>query len=419
MRSDTLTDPAAPRALSTSSPDASLDALVRWVEARDYTGYDLYDGLNVTKSKALLHSPLANTGLTQFFKHSPVNLRPLLGLPETKMPKGVGLFLNAYAHLAERAGRAGDAEQQEAYLQRCAPLVAWLNRHACPGHAGYGWNFGFPYKFLFDNPTVVITAIIGRGLFAHYELTRDEAVREMLEGITRFILQDLYITETDYGISFSYTPKSDARRTPMQNCCYNASMLGAEILAKVYAVTGDERLRDYARRAVDFTVRHQHADGRWNYSIDLTTGRERPQVDFHQGFILDSLEACMRYGELTDPRYAEALERGAAFYRRAQFFDDGRGLWRWPRPWPSDIHGQAQGILTFTRLRHLDPAYGPFAARIAAWTIDHMQDPEGYFYYRKGRYFTNRIPYMRWGQGWMMLALAELLNHCPAPPAEC
>ena len=30
-----------------------------------------------------------------------------------------------------------------------------------------------------------------------------------------------------------------------------------------------------------------------------------------------------------------------------------------------------------------------------------------YFYFRKGRFLTNRIPYMRWSQAWAFHALTE------------
>ncbi len=38
-----------------------------------------------------------------------------------------------------------------------------------------------------------------------------------------------------------------------------------------------------------------------------------------------------------------------------------------------------------------------------------MQDPSGFFYYRKYPWFTNKIPFIRWGQAWMLLALSELV----------
>jgi len=37
----------------------------------------------------------------------------------------------------------------------------------------------------------------------------------------------------------------------------------------------------------------------------------------------------------------------------------------------------------------------------------------GYFYFRKGRYLTNKIPYMRWGQAWAFHALTEYAVHTP------
>jgi hypothetical protein len=39
-----------------------------------------------------------------------------------------------------------------------------------------------------------------------------------------------------------------------------------------------------------------------------------------------------------------------------------------------------------------------------------MQDKEGYFYYQKRKYFTNKISYMRWTQAWMFFALTIYLK---------
>jgi len=38
-----------------------------------------------------------------------------------------------------------------------------------------------------------------------------------------------------------------------------------------------------------------------------------------------------------------------------------------------------------------------------------MRSPQGYFYSRRTRYFTNRIPYMRWAQAWVFHALTQYL----------
>jgi hypothetical protein len=41
--------------------------------------------------------------------------------------------------------------------------------------------------------------------------------------------------------------------------------------------------------------------------------------------------------------------------------------------------------------------------------MKNMAAADGSFYYQRHRLWTNRVPYMRWGQAWMLRALAKLL----------
>jgi hypothetical protein len=50
------------------------------------------------------------------------------------------------------------------------------------------------------------------------------------------------------------------------------------------------------------------------------------------------------------------------------------------------------------------------AETIANWTIRHLRDSQGFFYYQRQRFYTVRTPFMRWTQGWMLYALARLLE---------
>ncbi len=51
---------------------------------------------------------------------------------------------------------------------------------------------------------------------------------------------------------------------------------------------------------------------------------------------------------------------------------------------------------------------------VARWVIERMQTPEGWFIYmidkRFGWEWRSDIPYLRWGQGWMLLALSQWLR---------
>jgi hypothetical protein len=70
---------------------------------------------------------------------------------------------------------------------------------------------------------------------------------------------------------------------------------------------------------------------------------------------------------------------------------------------PVDAHAAAESIVTLLEFNDIETA-----ARVAEWTINNMQTEEGYFIYQIHRRFTNRIPYLRWSNAYMLQALARL-----------
>lgn len=376
----------------------AAERLDRYVRARHFAGYDPYDALMGRVRFGKLGKWPAILAI-QFLKRCPINVRPVLGIPRAVNPKALGLLLDAYTRWSLLDG---------SHAHTADLLASMLLELRSPGYSGACWGYPFdwasPAKFLpAGTPSAVVSGFAARGLHGYYRLTGDERAAEALRSAARFVLSDLPRTELDDGLCFSYTPVA-------RDCCYNASLLAAELLARAYDVTDEADLREAAVRAAEFVVGRQRDDGRWNYSLDVETGRERRQVDFHQGFVLDSLRAIVRFAASDHADVRHAIRRGARFYRKRQFTPVGRARWRLPAAWPADIHHQAQGILTFSRLGDVDDEYPRFAASIARWTIHHMQDASGYFYYRKGRFLTNKISFMRWGQAWMLLALATLMG---------
>lgn len=379
----------------------SLEKLKRYVEAEHFKGYDPYDALNSRIPFSKLGTWISSIAI-QIQKRNPLNVRSLLGIEKGLNPKAMGLFLCSYSKLYGLKPSADTKHTMDF-------LFDWLCEHHSQGYSGYCWGYNFDWvtpnhHYKAFSPSIVGTSYVGKGIFQYYQVTGVQKAVDVLKGICDFILNDLPVTDTPEGLCFSYTPTQ-------RNCCYNASLLGAEILAKTYSITADDMLLDKAKRAVDFIVARQKTDGRWNYSINASFTKERGQIDFHQGFILESLSELMRYSRLKRRKCVHALRKGAEFYINNQFFKDGRSLWRFPRRYPIDIHNQAQGIITFSKLGRLDQGYPRFAGTIARWTIENMQGRDGYFYYRKSRYYTNRISYMRWAQAWMMLALMELAGN--------
>jgi len=377
----------------------SLEKLRNYIESEHFKGYDPYDTLNS-------HVPFYWLGkwgpilAIQSQKINPINIRQFFGIKKGYNPKAMGLFLHAYSILYAKTNK-------KEYLDKADYFFEWLKENYSNGYSGYCWGYNFdwasPAKYLEAyTPSIVVTGFISKGIFEYYQITKDKKAFDVLQSVCDFILNDIPITEMEKGICFSYTPiKID--------CCYNASILGAEIFAKVYSINKDKKLLVYAQKAIDFIIDKEKDTGFWNYSIDLESGRERKQIDFHQGYILESLCEFIKYSGIYNEKYNNALEKGAIFYKNEQFFENGQSKWRLPKIYPIDIHNQSQGVITFSKLNNLYPGYLNFAKTILEWTIENMQDKIGYFYYQKNKFYLNKIPYMRWSQAWMMLALATLL----------
>ena len=69
----------------------------------------------------------------------------------------------------------------------------------------------------------------------------------------------------------------------------------------------------------------------------------------------------------------------------------------------------SQAVDTLVGFSDSDPGSLLLAIKVAKWTIEHMQDRSGYFYYRRySRSLVNKTPTLHWGQATMLCALAGL-----------
>jgi len=377
----------------------ALERVQSYVESENFKGYDPYDTLN---SPIPFHW-LGKWGpvlAIQFQKRNPFNIRVLLGIKKAHNPKAMGLFLHAYSLSYQQ-------NKSEEVLKKMEFFFDWLLENRTKGYEEYCWGYNFdwasPVKFLGKySPTIVVSGFIAKGIFEYYQATKNSKAVEVLKSIGEFAENQLAWTKNEKGYCVSYS----ARAT---DCCYNASMLGAELYARLYHITQENKYKELAEKLTDFTVAYQHEDGHWNYSVDPKTGKERVQIDFHQGYVLDSIHYVMKYCGKQET-YLNALKKGVGYYFKNQFKENGQAIFRVPTAYPVEIHNQSQGIITLTRLSYLSEEYARFADRIAAWTIQNMQNKKGYFYYKKYPLYTIKTPFMRWSNAWMFLALTQLKN---------
>jgi hypothetical protein len=80
--------------------------------------------------------------------------------------------------------------------------------------------------------------------------------------------------------------------------------------------------------------------------------------------------------------------------------------------YPINIHSCAEAILCHSTLAPDFPEALDFLVKFVPWTLATMQHPEGWFIYmvrniRGGLDWKLKIPYIRWGQAWMLRALAQ------------
>ena len=367
--------------------EESLNSLVGWIESERYMGYDPYDLITPFSDRfqrrALFYAQ-------QFGKISPVNIRRIAGVKKAHNPKGLALISSAYFNMYNSTGNRD-------FLKKAENLINILKGLRSPGFEEFAWGYNFPWasrNFFLPayQPSIVVSATVGKMLLKHHEITGKEESLKIAQSVGNFILKRLNRYETDRHLCFSYTPYDHSRT-------FNASLMGAEILSILYRKTGEKTFLIPAKKAARYAIEHQKKDGSWAYGYS-ENGKEMELYDFHQGFVLDSLKVI---SESLDMEMKKPIDSGLRFYREKLFYENGMSVYRYPKVYPTDIHNQAQGILTFNR--HGDHA---FSHRVALWTIENMQDKEGYFHYQAWPNFSNRIPYMRWGQAWMMLALSYL-----------
>jgi hypothetical protein len=369
----------------------------------DYQGIDPYDALN-SQFISSLNSKLVRLGFTQFLVYSPLNLRGPFKIGPGRNPKALALILSAYS-LMRKNGLLAQKDFELGYNN----IFKGIKESAVDKYSGPCWGFNFDWQDLTrfapkNTPTIVVTSFVANGLLDLYDITKEKELLDIAKDSCNFITNDLHIEENENGICFSYTPLD-------QNMVHNANLLGAALLARISKYTKSNDYHSMAKRAMEFSLAYQETNGSWAYSMGKN-GKKRMQIDFHQGFVLDSILAIISNLDLKVEDYRMKIENGLNFYWDHQFDPDGQSKWRIPKSWPVDTHHQAQGMITFSKYgRFFDKAeYVSKANKIASWTLSEMYDGKGHFYYQKWPVLTNKISYLRWSDAWMLLSLATLYD---------
>jgi hypothetical protein len=306
------------------------------------------------------------------------------------------------AFLARGFMRLQEATGESCWDDKARYALQWLIEHQSPGYSGACWGNHFDYQcrsfFLPKGvPTVVWTSLIGHAFLDAYAHFGADEYLQIAVSASEHIVRDLDTLTDGDGLCISYIPAQNKQ-------VHNANTLGASFLARTYSAAGVEAYRDLAAKAMQYTAQYQRPDGSWFYG----EASNLQWVDnFHTAYVLDCFK---HYGEATgDHCFDNQLEKGYRYWKKTFFLADGTPKYYDHKTQPIDIQCCSQAIDTLVYFQDRDPDSVHLALKVAQWTIQHMQDDSGYFYYRQyAPWVTNKTATLHWGQATMLCALANL-----------
>jgi len=396
----------------------SFVRLLGWLEKNGWKGYDPYDIKEIRIVRKILYakSPLASRtvsrGLSLILRLFPLAARKILGVEKRLNAKGIGLFASSFINRYQMTGNPEDRAEAE-------ELLTWLSNHRSPGYSFPGW--GYPFDWQSDvlipkgTPSAVVSSIVGDAFWKAYRAFGDQTYLDVCAGICRFFLTSLNIeTMAPDIICFSYTPLDRFR-------VHNANLFVAEFLLRIGKETGTTVFWDMGRRAAQFALSEQNMDGSIYYWGRAGAASRIGRIDhYHSGFELRLLH---RIAGLTGENvFRTAALRYAAFYRDRLLLPAGFGCIPKMRPgrvYPVDIHSCAEALLVQAEAGSLFPDSDRLLDGLLLWILPRMGLKKGSFAFSLQKIgpliWKQKIPYIRWGQAWMLYALSEVLS---IPPVE-
>jgi rhamnogalacturonyl hydrolase YesR len=375
--------------------EKSIGSVTRWVEGHSYQGYDPGDGDLSFLRYLTFNAYFLRRILTAVVLRTPFHIRPWIGVRPHTSTKAMGYFGWGYGKMYAVTG-------DESYRRRAESCFDWLMKNRSPGQQHFCWGNHFSFSTRAGTiprymPTIVWSSLIGLAFLEAYEVLKRPKYLEVAASTAEWV-KSLPRERTTRGSCLSYVPCR-------QSSIHNSNMLGAALLARVAAHTGDQFALDVARDAITYSCARQNEDGAWFYG-------ELPKYhwvdNFHTGYNLDSLK---RYIDSTgETECAANLRLGFQYFIHGFVEPDGRPKYYQNQAFPIDIQCAAQAIDTLAFFSDVESQSLALAEKVAAWTIEHMQAQDGHFYYRDLGWKKVKTPMLHWGQGTMFKALAHLLT---------
>lgn len=384
-------------------PLTSLEKLDTWITKNGWAGYDPYDikghpfFIKIQNNKKNLYNKFLRLILFDGESLFPLLYRKIFRIKKSINAKAMGLFAEGYLNLYIQL-------KEKKYLHKAKECLEWLIDNKSPGYKNYCWGYPFDWQsriFIPKNtPSSVVSTTCGKAFWEYYQYTGDLRYLEICKSICNFLANDLNqdIISND-KICFSYTPLDNFH-------VHNANLFVAEFLIKIGKKINNDKFYELGQKALNYTLSQQNKDGSffyWGKPDKLLY-----KIDhYHTGFVLRSLFSI--YQLTKDKKLYQHLKKGFNFYINNFFYNNAIPKIESQKLYPINIHSCAEAILSLSVLSAEFSKAKILLKNTTNWTIKNMQDQRGYFYYMKLPYKTIKIPYMRWGQAWMINSLSRSL----------
>jgi hypothetical protein len=340
-------------------------------------------------------------GLIFSLSRAPVNFRPLLGIKKKRNPKGLALFVKAYLNLYA-------LHKEDRYLRKAKELLESLLRLSrSDKYSGHCWGYDHPWQnsqFFIPpyEPNCVVTCFVADAFFDAYLATGDVEFFNVSRSAADFITRDLNQIYVGDGMAcISYDLHSEWK-------VINVNAMASALLARLSGFGGGPELETLSKSTMRWVVSKKTDYHAWYYT-DPPEASRITHDNYHTGFVLDAIQTYCNV--FPDDEIKTAWLNGLEYYKENLFADDYAPKWMHNRTWPNDIHGAAQGIITFSGAAVENPDYINFAKNIIVWTLNHLYSKtENRFYYQKGPYWTKKYTLMRWCQAWMLYSISVHLT---------
>jgi hypothetical protein len=387
----------------------SLSGLTRWIEKSGFIGYDPYDIKEKTwviwltrQGSTYRFLAVIRELVFELFYTFPVFSRKVFHVRPRTNAKAMGLLAASYLDLYSILS-------DDKYLHLAETCLTWLKKNAADLNTGMGWGYPFDWqsKMLIPagTPNGIVTTAAGEAFWKHYQLFKDPESLDYCIRIGEF-LSALPVDQVQQDqICFSYTPL-------FINHVHNLNLFVAEFLIKTGMATGNSAWAEMGNQAVNYTLSNQLESGAFDYNGPPEKLLEHYD-HYHTGFVLRMLHSIWRLTGRMD--VFTALEKCYAHYRSAFFENEVIPKLTPDKKYRIDIHSCAESVCCLCDLSTVYSDSLAQAERTLHWTIQNLQDRSGYFYYGflKSRFtglpFKSKIPYIRWGQAWMLRAFSSYL----------